>query len=256
PLRQLYFIERLCKGCGACLGSCSKDTIEVDDSFQTDRGRCIGCGRCVSLCPYGARRTVGELFDIPRILMEAEKDLPFYGKEGGVTLCGGEPLFQAEASAELFSACRKKGISTVLDTSGFAEPSALEAVLPYTDLVLFDIKHMDTKAHRLGTGSGNERILSNAALVSRYTRMRICIPFVPGFNDNDDNICETARLAKDVRAEGIDLMPVHDLGLHKYGWLGLRSSVDLYCAPKENMLIVAKRLISEIGVESTVGRMI
>jgi pyruvate formate lyase activating enzyme len=254
PGPELLFHAHRCRSCGACVGACPERAIALERDERIDRVRCTLCWECVAACPHGAYRRSGRQMTAAELEAEVEKDRPFYRIDGGITLCGGEPLAQPELALELLGRCRAARLSTVLDTSGHAPPEVVRQAAKLADLVLLDIKHMDPAAHRATTGVDNALVLSNAQLLARGTRIRLTLPLVPGFNDTADNLTETARLALRLGAEAIDVLAVHELGRERYRHLG-RPLPERQRAPTPEELACAVRVIAEQGVETTIGRM-
>ena len=254
PGAELLFHSHRCRSCGACVGACPEQAIDLGRDGRIDRRRCTLCWECVAACPHGAYRRSGRPVTAAELAAEVEKDRPFYRLDGGVTLCGGEPLGQPELALELLGRCRAAGISTVLDTSGHAPPEVVRQAAKLADLVLLDIKQIDSEQHRAATGLDNALVLSNAALFGRECRVRLTLPLVPGFNDSADNLRATARLARRIGAQAIDVLAVHELGRERYRHLGLPLP-DRQRSPTAAELASAVRVIAEQGVETTIGRM-
>ena len=252
---EVYYIASRCKAFGACLNICPQGAVHADTHEKIDRNLCDRCMKCVEECPNGAFKQVGTLTTAQWVLDEIEKDRPFYGSDGGMTLSGGEPLFQPEFAMALLKGCHDLGISTVLDTSGMASADIVQSAMPYTDMVLLDIKHMDPEQHRLGTGVDNHRILENAAIMARNSTVRFSIPLIPGFNDSTQNITETSEFARSLGVRHIDVNPLHQLGTDKYRYLGLTHPYD-NCEPvdREHLDSII-RLIQSYGLKTTIGRM-
>jgi pyruvate formate lyase activating enzyme len=255
PRLELAFTAERCLRCGLCSTMCPEGALDLDRADRIDRARCNLCFECVRACPQGAFQRVGREMSVEAIVAEVEKDRPFYGADGGVSLCGGEPLLQAELAIGVLRECRARGITTVLDTSGYAPREIVEEAMRWTDLVLLDIKHTDPAAHRRGTGVDLDLILQNAALMCRSTRVRISLPLVPGFNDSRENLEATARLARSLGVGQVDLLPLHALGLHRYPALGRTAPFDPSCVPSADSVRDAQRIIEALGVEVTLGRM-
>lgn len=215
------FARVRCNRCGKCVPACTKQAITLasDGMPRIDRGLCDACGDCVPACVpealtiYGKRRSLAEVF------REVLKDKDFFAPDGGVTVSGGEPLRQPAFVSGLFKMCREAGISTALETCGFAPPGALRELLDFTDLVLFDLKHMDGEKHRQLTGQSNSLVLDNARIVvNSASRIHFRMPLIPGFNDDGENIKATAEFLKGLQVgdASIELMPYHRLGMGKY----------------------------------------
>ncbi len=195
--------------------------LNSDEVLSVDRQKCKVCGKCVSECYpealtiYGKEMTAKEVFD------EVHRDKMFYeGTGGGVTVSGGEPLLQPHFLFAIFKLCRDAGIHTCLETTGFARAEVLERILPMTDHVLFDLKHMDSRLHQRFTGKPNRQILENAGrLAGSHIPVMFRMPLVPGFNDTLKNIGATADFVGNIEGDnvqGIELMPYHRMGMGKY----------------------------------------
>lgn len=191
-----------------------------------DRDRCSGCMRCSEVCPADAIRRWGERMDVAGCMEVIRRDRSYYDMSGGgVTVSGGEPLLQSAFVRELFEACRQEGIHTCLESTLDVSWSRIEEVLPVTDLVIADLKMMDSAKHRLWTGGGNEQILSNlTALSDRTSRIILRIPVIPGINDGEENIAGSADFILQRmhnRIECLQLLSFMFLGEEKYLSLGM-----------------------------------
>ncbi len=255
PHAQLYFLPKRCKSYGGCVESCPEGAISMDMIAKIERAKCTLCMKCIDECPNGAFRQIGELMSLDGIMKEIAKDIPFYGKDGGVTLSGGEPLYQPGFTLAIFKKSRELGISTVLDTSGFADTEIVREVLGYTDMVLLDIKHMDTELHRQGTGVDNALILENARIMASMTRVRISVPLIPDYNDSEKNLSETAQFALSLGVDHIDINPLHGLGQDKYTCLGLVSPYEALGTIEKQDVYQARDIVKGFGLKVTVGRM-
>ena len=199
---------------------------------------------------YGKDMTVEEVFS------EILKDLGYYARSsGGVTCSGGEPLAQADFVAALFRRCRALGIHTAVETSGYGSASALDTLLEFTELVLFDLKLLDREKHRAYTGVCNDIILENARRVAeKGVPMRIRVPVIPGVNDTDENLLETARFvsALDTRPPPVDLLPYHDFGTAKYGMLGLPYALRDTKRPVDGQMRRCQEIFLRFGLVCTI----
>ena len=128
-----------------------------------------------------------------------EEDLPFYTKSGlgGVTLSGGDPVFQWEFSTSLLEACKENGIHTAIETSGFCAWKHVSLMVSNLDFILFDIKHMNPKSHRRLTGVDNKLILNNLSKIAGYSvPIVVRMPVIPRYNDTVSNVREMAIYLK------------------------------------------------------------
>ncbi len=195
---QVQWIENRCIGCERCLETCPNAAIERLSSgvIVVDRQKCQGCGLCAGACPSTALERLGELVPLDDLVQELLKDRAYFSASGGgVTASGGEPTLQAGFVAQLFACLQAEGIHTALDTCGACPPGALDEILPHTDLVLYDLKLMNTALHRQVTGQGNARTLDNLLWIAEgiragRTRARLWIrtPLIPGITDDADNL--------------------------------------------------------------------
>jgi len=222
PSPEVGFIKSLCTRCGNCTGVCPQEALNFDSEGlpSIGRNRCTGCGKCASVCGYHALLPYGKIMSLEEVFDAVKADKMFYETSGGgVTASGGEPLRHPEFVRALFERCHAEGIHTCIETSGCAPSSALLQVLPFTDYVLHDLKHMNAEIHREFTGQQNHLILSNAKLVVESgVDFLFRMPLIPGVNDNLENIQATAAFLKGLgkKAERIELMPYHRLGESKY----------------------------------------
>jgi pyruvate formate lyase activating enzyme len=160
---EVQWLSRRCIACKTCVATCPARAVVYDErGVFVDSARCELSLQCVRDCPANALTLLGKRYTAEELVREALKDEMFFGEfKGGVTASGGEPLLQYEFVAEFFRLLKEKGVNTALDTSGCVPPEAMEAVLPYTDVVLYDLKFIDPDLHRLHTGADNALILSN-----------------------------------------------------------------------------------------------
>ncbi len=221
---ELGFYPGKCLGeadCGWCRRSCPQPPPGGHVSARFDTAQCRGCLRCADVCPSGAIKLWGKRYTVPQLMAEIEKDRSFYEKSGGgVTLSGGEVLLQWEFAAALLRACRDAGIHTCVESALHVPWEHAEAVFRYTDLVITDIKHMDSAAHRSFAGAGNERILENIRRTAAMGMpMVIRTPVVPGYNGDEENIRRTGAFLRDELASAVvqyQLLPYRKMGTEKY----------------------------------------
>ncbi len=223
---QLMFYAEKCVSCGKCAVLCPNKahTVTEDGRHLLDRTKCTACGICAENCFYGALEIAGREITAEEAVEEVMKDEPFYTDGGGVTLSGGEPLFQADFTAEILRLCKQKGLHTCVETSGFAKREQFEKVLRYTDMLLFDIKETDGELHKKFTGVGLEQIMDNLRLADSCDRVKtvLRLPSVPGYNLRPEHFEAVAELAGGLKnVIEIHIEPYHPLGVEKYGNLGL-----------------------------------
>jgi pyruvate formate lyase activating enzyme len=160
---QIHWIGNRCIGCKTCLEVCPENALAFTPQGNTvDRRKCTGCGICAEECPSTALELLGQLWNLDDLYSEVVKDKTYFDKSnGGVTLGGGEPTLQTEFCRSLLKLLKESAIHTAVDTCGMCSRQALESILPYADLLLYDIKEITPQKHLQFTGSDNHRILDN-----------------------------------------------------------------------------------------------
>ena len=225
PKPQLSYLEHKCTSCGACIDACTKQAHSIlDGKHQLLREHCDLCGECAAVCPSDALTIYGKEVEVCDLIDELLEDRDFYGSDGGVTLSGGECLVQADFCRELLAKLKEFGIHTAVDTCGFVSRDALDKVIPYTDLFLYDLKAIDPVIHKACTGVSNEVILANLLhLDSLGKRIEIRIPFVPKYNALEiEKIAAFIATLKSVSA--VKLLPYHSYAKSKYAALGMKDT--------------------------------
>ena len=252
--------DTLCNGCGDCLKICPLEAIILSSSdgkfeIKIDREKCNNCGKCIEVCTPGALKFYGQTMSLDEVFDEVKRDSHFYSNSGGgVTAGGGEPLSHEDFVAELFRRCKRIGIHTTLDSCGYASVSALEKVLSETDLVMFDLKLMNSRLHRQFTGRNNEVIHRNARLVvAKGVQMIIRIPLITGINDSDENLIETARFVSELNNSlHVDILPYHRFGESKYKMLDRVYPLGDLKSPNKEHVQRAMEIFKERGLDCAI----
>jgi len=218
------------------------------DKLEVDRDKCNGCGQCIEICKEqgtGALQLAGKYVGVKEILSEIEKDRIFYENSGGgVTLSGGEPLLQPVFSLQLLNECQRAGLHTAMETTGYTPFRSFSKILKSLDLVLFDIKHMDSGLHRKLTGVPNKLIIKNATQVSDLkVPMIIRVPLIPGYTDSQSNLECIATFAGKLNVDEIDLLPYHSFGSSKYRRLGRVYMLEGIKPPDKKYLLEIKKFL-------------
>ncbi|MFC1985054.1 glycyl-radical enzyme activating protein [Chloroflexota bacterium] len=241
-----------CVKCGRCAQVCPTGAITVDeDARKINRAKCNLCLKCAEACLHGAITVSGEYKTVDEVVKEVESDRVFYEHSGGgMTVSGGEPLCQWEFVYQLLKTCKGNGLHTALDTSGYGPWEDLKKLLGYTDLVLYDIKHMDSEQHKKGTGMDNSLILDNARGISAEgVKMWLRVPLIPGYNDSKENIEETTSFGVELGVEKISLLPYHEWGKAKYEGLGRHYPFEPSLELSDEYVQSLKELVESSGVK-------
>ena len=186
--RELECDPEKCTGCGACARICPSQAITMKEGKPVlNREACTLCGKCENFCPAGIREVVGREYTVKELVKELMKDQIFYEDSGGgVTFSGGEVMtmdleYLIAAAKEL----RRQDVTLTIDTCGYVPYEKFQAILPYTDTFLYDIKVMDSELHKQYMGVDNKLILENLIRLARDgARIYIRIPVVKEVNGN------------------------------------------------------------------------
>lgn len=227
--------------CTRCLKACPNGAIsEADDHhIQVDRAKCEGCESlaCAHACPSKGLIIYGEQRNVKSILDAVEQDAVFYSRSGGgMTLSGGEPLFQRDFALALLREARRRRIKTAIETCGQVPWEVLREAAPNLNTVLFDIKTVDSEKHKKMTGVGNERILENLKnLLTEFPNLPVLVrtPIIPGFNDTDEDAAAIGRFLAGHANVSYEALPYHRLGTQKYEFLGIPYPLGDIALPKE-----------------------
>lgn len=254
PRQEIQFFPQKCVLCKKCIEVCPQGAFTINDAGVKlfDRSVCDGCGLCVANCYYDALVYVAKTMTVEQVVEEVLKDADYYRTSGGgMTISGGEPMLQKDFIRAVYGQIHALGIHTALDTAAQVPWSELESVLPVVDLVLLDIKSMDSGVHRRWTGAGNVRILENARrLAASDVDLIIRIPVVPGVNATSENMDQTAAFLQDFpRLRYVELLPYHDMGMDKYASLGKEHAMVNFESPSTEHMIRLAESFHNCGVQ-------
>ncbi|MEW6569193.1 MAG: glycyl-radical enzyme activating protein [Chloroflexota bacterium] len=223
---DLVWFDVRCIGARECLRVCPEEALTLTpDGMWIDRQRCTVCGKCAEACPAAALEVIGTHWTPEALLTELLKDQVFFETSGGgVTFSGGEPMMQEAFLQEVLPLCKRTGLHTALDTCGaFAWPR-YERLLQWVDLVLLDLKLLDSERHRAATGVANDTILANARLLAQHApTIWVRTPVIPGYTDAPEDIRAIGRFIREQMpsVERWDLLAYTNLGRPKYRRLDL-----------------------------------
>ena len=223
---EMRFLAAHCRsGCSDCVSACPEGAIRRDTgTLKIDRAKCIGCGRCETACFEDALRLFGKWYTPEDLMGRIRREKPYLTRSGGgVTIGGGEATCWSAFCRELIRLCHAEGIHTAIDSCGYPCTEETLSARDAADLVLFDLKGMDSARHQENTGAGNEEILRTFEHL-RATNKPVIVraPLVPGYNDSPEELAALGRLLRESpNVERVDLMPYHEYGVSKYEEIGL-----------------------------------
>ncbi|MCX7828587.1 MAG: glycyl-radical enzyme activating protein [Thermanaerothrix sp.] len=254
-----YSVER-CVACGRCVGACPKGALKIAERLLIDRAVCDLCGTCADQCPTEALKKVGFQMTPEEVLRKALDDEIFFDESGGgVTFSGGEPLSQMEFLLACMGLLKDAGVHVALDTSGYAPLEGALAAGRASDLILYDLKHMDDEQHRRLTGVGNGPVLENLrALVEGGCGGKIWIrfPLIPSLNDQPSNVSLMGKTMLELGLKRIHVLPYHSAGMQKYRRCGLEyglAEMPEVAPPSADLMWEVAGILEEMGLEVKVG---
>lgn len=237
---ELQVDAEKCTGCGRCEAICPAGAISfgMERKAKIDRDKCLVCGRCADVCPGNIRTLVGRDYSVKELVKICLQDQMFYEEShGGVTLSGGEVMaMDPDYILELVRTLHREGIDITIDTCGQAPYANYEALLPYVNTWLYDIKVMDHEKHRKYIGTDNNIILDNLKRIAgEGARIYIRIPTVKEVNGDADSMAAIMDFLKEnsIHPAQVNLLPYHSTGSHKYGKLGREYQAAELTAPTD-----------------------
>nr|WP_295685729.1 glycyl-radical enzyme activating protein [uncultured Lachnoclostridium sp.] len=260
--KELMYFQDGCIACELCVDDCPYGALK--NSPVPEREICLECYKrensfaCVRRCYSGCRKVSGEEQTADSIVDIVKRDMQFYLRSGGgVTLSGGEPLAQPEFLLELLKKLKENWINTAIETCGMGQGKDYEKILPYTNMIFYDLKCMDGEKHKEWTGKDNETIKENlqliAGLTEKYsTELVVRVPVIPGFNDTEKEIRAICEFIKQIGSgiSGMELLPYHKLGRGKYKSLGREYLLEGLQPPKENLMETLHKIVDSYKISS------
>lgn len=248
--------KKTCIKCGICSTVCPRKAIDfIKGSYpKINYGLCDLAGTCVEKCPTNSLKIKGKVMTVREVIVEVEKDLVFYRNNGGMTLSGGEILFQPDFSENLISFAKSRGIHTAVETSGYAQAGIFKKVIKEVDLVLFDFKHSDPDIHEKTIGVDNKIILENLQwLVDQKKEVIVRIPIIPDFNFDEKTINDMAGILSSMGITDVDLLPFHQLGERKYDLLNYEYGYKGVAGLNNEDLVHLKSIMESYDIKTQIG---
>ncbi len=253
---EMAFWPEKCRSGGGCVAACPSGALRMSGKGpQRDLDKCRACGTCTSACTTGAMERFGEELDAKSVVERALVDRAFFESSGGgVTITGGEPTLHSAFLLDILERLKREQVHTTLETCGIFSARLATELVELVDLFLFDLKHIDSAAHRGGTGAGNERILENfTAILHRVGSARITprMPLIPGFNASVETLNGILKFLNDAGYEGaVHLMPYHGWARNKYESLGRKRDYRQVEDVTDDQLAAFRDLVAKHGYEA------
>lgn len=250
----MAFYEERCRGCCECEKACPAGAILHNPGQRIDHSHCTLCGLCAGVCTTGALRLIGCTWQAPKLADEVSRDRDFFNDSGGgITLSGGEPMLQSGFISELCRLLKNRGIHIVMETAGHVKPELFDKLSGLIDIYFFDIKHSDSEKHRALTGFGNDLILRNfRRLAGGCGSVQPRMPVIPGTNDDEVNIRNTARLIRNAGLSSIYCLPWHGLGNSKLPRLNSAPMPFESVAPDPAMMERVRSIFYREGIDARI----
>lgn len=244
--------ERKCIACKTCMHVCRQQAISFP--FQWDMTKCMYCKKCEEYCLQDAISFAGKDMEIEDVVYEVLKDKDYYEQSnGGVTISGGEPFMQFDAFLELIKQCKANGLHVAVETTGNYSLDALKEALPYVDLFLMDLKHLDAQKLKEVTGGNLDLILNNFTYLAKNCSEKVIVrmPVIPRFNDD---ICEDViKFCASLKLSEVNLLSFHTMGKNKWNQLNKEFLYDQDKMMNRESLTSYIEIGKQLGVYVKIG---
>lgn len=241
-----------CVECKTCMHVCERGVISFP--FQWDMDKCIYCKKCENYCLQDAISFAGKDMEINEVIKEVLKDKDYFDQSnGGITISGGEPFMQLDAFLELIKQCKNNGLHVAVETTGNYCLDTLKEALPYIDLFLMDLKHLDAQKLKDITGGNLDLILNNFKYLAQHCPNKVIVrmPVIPRFNDD---ICEDViRFCANLKLSEVNLLPFHTMGKSKWNQLNKEFMYDKDKMMDRNDLTPYIDVGKQLGVYVKIG---
>ena len=258
PHKQKMYTASKCIGCVKCIDVCPEGALRLTrNGIVTDTEKCVLCGQCAMACPSNAIEMSGREYTTDELMRIISREIVFFDHSGGgVSFSGGEPLMHHDKLVEILDRCGQQGIHRVVDTSLFAPSKVVLNVAQRTELFLVDLKAFDPEMHRKYTGGSNEMILQNIKLLAENdVDFIIRIPFIQGVNADERTVRQEADFLASIpwKRKEVNLLPYHDVAKHKHNKMGTTYLESNFNIPSDEEVSRAQMIFKSKGIKATVG---
>ena len=217
PRIEIAFSPNECIRCRRCMDICPEKAIDFEIPGRIHRKMCTRCGKCADVCPGKGIRSIGSYYPVDTLIEILLRDLPFYRhSNGGVTLSGGECTLYPDYLEAVLKGLKSHSIHLAVQTSGYFSYNVFKKkILPYINLIYFDVKVANQDIHKKYTGKPNRIIFSNLQRLIKETQVEVHprIPLIPGFTATKENLSSIADILIKFRAKNVSLLPYNPLGI-------------------------------------------
>lgn len=267
--QQIGVYDTQCIGvqkCGYCIAACHKADegaliIENGKIVGINREVCDNCLKCYEACPSDALKLWGKVMSVDEVINIIDADKDYYRRSGGgVTVSGGESLLQWQFTKEIIKRCKENGTHTCVETALHVNSQILQEIMPYADMIITDIKHIDSDMHKKYTGVGNKQILENIKILAKKGKpLVIRIPIIPDVNDSIEHIQQVSEFILnelDNRVNQVQFLRFRRLGEEKYKSLNIKYNMTDVNWDREDFENHIKTLVEHMsnkGINAVAG---
>jgi len=246
---ELLYYKNRCKNCGNCVLACPHNChfLNSEQKHVFNRENCEQCGLCVKVCYSNALMLSGKIVTVESVMEEVLADIEYYRQSnGGVTLSGGEPVFQHEFCKEVLKECKKADFHTTIQTAGNYDYSWLKKLLPFTDLIMYDVKAYSQNIYEQHIHGDRETILNNLERLSKEDiSVVVRTPVIGSLNDTEQEILLIAKYLHEFKnVKKYVLLPYHNLGNAKYEALD-KNRMNEYYSPEPDLIAKLTEIASK-----------